>query len=116
MTASGAEHQWRECRCPKRFGVSSLRKELDPDFVIGQGSECGGREVATELPGEKDCVGFTDSEAKNGADVAEDSMGDLRPCLRRVLRHQRQGQAVLAGFGENGDEGIGNEVVVFVHI
>jgi hypothetical protein len=74
-----------------------------------------GANFVPELAGENCGIGMADSEGDEVSDVAEYSGTDRRGQLINVLVRQSEGEAILAGLGEDGGEGFGGEVLEFIN-
>ncbi len=74
-----------------------------------------GANFVSELAGEDCGIGMADSEGDEVSDVAEYCGADRRGQLVDVLVRQGEGEAILAGLGEDGGECFRGEVLELIH-
>jgi hypothetical protein len=74
-----------------------------------------GTNFVSELAGEDCSIGMADSEGDEVSYVAEYSGTDRRGQLINVLVRQSEGEAILAGLGEDGGERFCGEVLELIH-
>ncbi len=81
----------------------------------GEVNEGIGTNFVPELAGEHSGICMADSEGDEVSDVAEYCRADRRGQLIDVLVRQGEGEAILAGLGEDGGEGFRGEVLELIH-
>ena len=74
-----------------------------------------GANFVPELAGEHSGISMADSEGDEVSDVAEYCGADGRGQLVDVLVRQGEGEAILAGLGEDGGERFCGEVLELIH-
>jgi hypothetical protein len=100
----------------ERFKIRPVLQQLHKHFVAIEVNEVGRGEGLAEFPREDFRVGVADAEGDERADVAEHGLPDGKRELVDVLMREGKAEAILAGFGENGSEGVGGEIVELVDV
>ena len=98
----------------ERGSVGAVFKEFDDEFEAIKVDQLLFGELAAELVTKDFSIRVADTEGDQGSDVAEDGLPDGQGKLVDVLVGQGQAKPVFAGFGEDGGEGVGAEVLELV--